>query len=399
MSEAITKTNQNPESYSPNFPKIVQMMGEINETKIITDITKLTDDGGTKRLTNIRRIRNWENFFLDSAIYSVGVALGISYEDGFAPISAVTGDMFTYMYSDVKPCDSGITNYVYMPEVITDAFSLFGSECFYLSNADIKADFDRAKRFIYESVDCGIPVLAWGMGDVSFKDGSRYDPLPEGCFIGGYNEKEKLLFVNLYPEAERLAETSANGLPGVDEFGYTAIDERKALATTNGLFFITNKIAPPKMRDVYLKALNSIPHWLSLPEKDGYVYGKVAFDKWAGVLLDDSNWSIKELCDANMWNKHCCAYCSICTSIGVGDGNPLVNYLKKAFDEIPEFPNAEKILEHYKQMRLLCQKIWDTHGDFMPPADKMVNHEFRERLAGTLREMGDICDGILSLFN
>lgn len=142
MSEAITKPNHNPESYSPNFPKIVQMMGEINETKIITDITKLTDDGGTKRLTNIRRIRVWENFFLDSAIYSVGVALGISFEDSFAPISAVTGDMFTYMYSDVKPCDSGITNYVYMPEVITDAFSLFGSECFYLSNADIKADFD-----------------------------------------------------------------------------------------------------------------------------------------------------------------------------------------------------------------------------------------------------------------
>ena len=65
----------------------------------------------TNRIKQYRRIQYWENFFLDSAIYSVGQSVGVSYEDGFRPVSAVTGDLFTYMYSEDKPCDSGATNY------------------------------------------------------------------------------------------------------------------------------------------------------------------------------------------------------------------------------------------------------------------------------------------------
>ena len=111
-----------------------------------------------------RRIHNWENFFIDSAVYSVGQSAGIEYEDGFQPVAAVTGDLFAYMYSSEKPCDSGMTNYFFLPEAVEKAYSLFGYECIYLSNHAIQEDIDAALAQIRRSVDRGIPVFAWGCG-------------------------------------------------------------------------------------------------------------------------------------------------------------------------------------------------------------------------------------------
>ena len=82
---------------------------------------------------------------------------------------------------------------------------------------------------IKESIDKGIPVLAWGIGNVTMGEsvgGGQYDPLPEGCLIGGYDEND-VLYVNLYPGPERLPEGS------IDEYGYSTITN--GLDTTNGL--------------------------------------------------------------------------------------------------------------------------------------------------------------------
>ncbi len=157
------------------------------------------------KITSYRRIENWENFSLDYALYSVGVSLGVTYANGFTPIAAVTGDLFTYLYSDRKPCDSGLTNYFFLPDTVKKTYALFGYACDYLSNAAIRADMPTAMAKIRASIDRGIPVLAWGMGGVVFRDGTRYDPLGEGSLIGGYDGE--LLLVQLYPGAERLAET------------------------------------------------------------------------------------------------------------------------------------------------------------------------------------------------
>ena len=163
----------------------------------------------SNRIHNYRRIQPWENYFLASAVCSVALATGadedalktIGHEqvnNGFHFFSAITGDMFTVLYAADKPCDSGITNYFFVPQVIKQAYAAFGYECIYLSTAQIQRDFRAAMNAIKASVDKGIPVLAWGMGNVTLGDGSRYDPLPEGCLIGGYDEND-LLYVNLYP--------------------------------------------------------------------------------------------------------------------------------------------------------------------------------------------------------
>lgn len=78
------------------------------------------------RIEHYRRIHPWENFFLDSALYSVGQALGIAYEEGIMPVAAVTGDLFAYLYSREKYCDSGLTNSFFRQESVEEVYAMYG---------------------------------------------------------------------------------------------------------------------------------------------------------------------------------------------------------------------------------------------------------------------------------
>ena len=349
-------------------------------------------------ITNYRRIQNWENFFMDSALYSVANSIGIEYDNGFTPIAAITGDLFTYMYSDKLPCDSGLTNYVFMPEVVLKVFDSFGWGCEYLSREDVNCDLTAAMQKIQNSVDRGLPVLAWGVGGVVSASGERFDPMGEGALIGGYNDG--LLLIHLYCGAERLAPVSYGGRPGVDEHGYTAIPSKDALAKTNGLFILTEKKEQTDAKTVFRDVIMSIPKWLMLPETTDYSFGKAAFDRWVEVLLDDAAWKTPEQCGEDaIWNKHCCAFCSICTSTGAfGGTSRAVDYLNRAKEACPDFALVSDLLPHYKRMSDLTQQLWNLHGGFMPAPSRMQEHGYREQLAAVLHQMGGCCDDILTLY-
>ncbi len=350
-------------------------------------------------IKNYRRIGNWENFFLDSAIYSVANSLGITYENEKTPIAAITGDLFTYLYSDSAPCDSGVTNYVQMPDTVLKVYDSFGYGCDYLSTEVINSNLTGTLEKIRASVDRGIPVLAWGVGGVLGVDGERYDPMGEGALIGGYDGE--YLLVHLYCGAERLPSLMWDGRPGYDEDGYTAIPAKEALATTHGIFIVTEKKTQPDLATVYRNAILSIPRWLTLPSTGHWVFGQAAFAKWAEVLLDDANWQTVEMCNENqIWNKHCSPFCTLCTSTGAwGGDSPVVDYLKRAATACPEWTLVQELIPLYCRMTDLFGKIWTAHGDdFMPSAEKITDHVCREELAYALHQMGECCDDILRVF-
>lgn len=344
----------------------------------------------SNRITKYRQIQNWENFFMDSAIYSVGQSVDFSYEEGFQIISAITGDLFAYMYSEEEYCDSGYTNSFFVPEAVKEAYALFGYSCIFLSQDEICEDMNHAVSEIRKSVDRGIPVLAWGCGGVKMGNGEEYNPLPEGALIGGYDENN-LLYVNLYPGAERLAKVSACRKPGVDEYGYTAIFAEDALKTTQGIFIIGEKTEKTELSEIYRHAISAIPKFLSMEPKDGYFFGKEAFETWAAILKNDAYWQNAELAEANWWDKHANAYCALCTSIGVGDGEGIVAFMKKAAAALPDVPETEKLLPLFEKLRAFVQSIWDIQGGFVPPFERFAEHDYREQLAGILCEMGMVC--------
>ncbi|MHB1001937.1 MAG: hypothetical protein ACYC27_22075 [Armatimonadota bacterium] len=358
----------------------------------------------SNRILNYRRIQNWENYFLASAIYSVVKALGVDEENfkaikaiavdeedlqamgfaqdraGFHFFSAITGDMFTPLYAADKPCDSGVTNYFFMPQVVKNAYSAIGYDCIYLSNAQIQQDFRAAMNAIKASVDKGIPVLAWGMGNVTTFSG-WHGNMPEGCLIGGYDEND-VLYVNLYPGPERMT---------VDKDGYTAITE--GLEGTKGLFFVGNPIEQPDLREIYRTVIEGIPTLLAMPSADSYVFGQEAFEKWADTLLDESRFAEKtdEELSGICWDLHCSPYCNICTSAA--------DAFIRAASEVYDISLAKKLLPRYENFVQLRQEIWALHGDFFPPMDKFRTHEFRTKIAEILRRMGNICGDILRAFD
>ncbi|MCL2701089.1 MAG: hypothetical protein FWE88_05285 [Phycisphaerae bacterium] len=358
----------------------------------------------SNRIREYRKISNWENYFLCSAICSVGKSLGVAIDD-YHFYAAFTGDMFTYLYSekvgnpDGSQCDSGVTNSFIDPLAVKKAFAAMGYECIYLSNAQIKKDFRAAMNAIKASVDKGIPVVAWGIGNVTLRDGSRYDPLGEGCLIGGYDGDT--LYVNLYTGPERLPEGS------VDADGYSAIVN--GLDTTNGLFFVGKKIENQDRRQVYQDAINSIPAFLTLPPsqsyevnndkekfvagKHRYVFGKQAFETWAATLLADEYFEGKtdEELGGICWNLHCSPYCCVCTSTAY-------EWMKKVAEDYPDMAMVAKLVPLYKKMQDHKDEIWALSGGFYPPMDKFRTHEFRAQIAEVLRRMGGICDEIVQAF-
>lgn len=394
MSEPAKKIKQNPESYSPKVkPEILTMA---QHATFISDTIADPFNGGepprtSNKISEYKKIEPWQNYFLCSAICSVGLKLCSEIED-FHYYANFTGDNFTYLYAADKgnpnnvQCDSGVTNYFFVPQVVKSAYSAFGYECIYLSNTQIKKDFRAVMNAIKASVDNGIPVLAWGIGNVMGKN--YVGSLPEGCLIGGYDEND-VLYVNLYMGQDRLPEGS------LDEYGYSTITN--GLDDTKGLFFTGQKIEKPDMRQVYQSVMDSIPAFLTLlpAESDGgrYAFGKTAFEIWADTLETDlyfENKTDDELNDI-CWNLHCSPYCCVCTSSAY-------DFFKGAVDQYPDLMMAVKLLPLYEKMQNYRQEIWEFQGGFYPPMDKFRAHEFRSYIANILRKMGGLCDDILAVF-
>ncbi|MCL2495109.1 MAG: hypothetical protein FWE98_05570, partial [Oscillospiraceae bacterium] len=185
MSEPAKKTGKQPESYSPKeIPEIMKLAQTLHPGGILpSDAIADPFAGGEpprtgNRITEYRRIQNWENYFLASALCSVAKLVGFD-EDaltmfaqkngnkGMHFFSAITGDMFTPMYDilDEKPADSGFTACFFAPQVIKRAFAAIGRDCVYLSPAYIKENLRTVTNAVKASIDKGIPVLSWGWGN------------------------------------------------------------------------------------------------------------------------------------------------------------------------------------------------------------------------------------------
>jgi len=371
------------------------------ESDFISDLMAIVEPARkSNKIKGLRLISTWENYYLASAICSIGESLGAgrSGKNDFHFYAHITGDSFTHMYAadkgnpDKIPCDSGVTNYFFMPHVVKKAYAAFGYDCIYISNSQIKKDFRAVMNAIKTSVDNGVPVLAWGMGNVTMNGGTRYDPLPEGCLIGGYDEND-VLYVNLYPnknDPDRLPKSA------VDEGGFCAISN--GLDTTNGLFFVGKKLENIDLKQIYQDAINSIPIFLTLPVFEGYMngkwaFGKAAFDVWADTLETDEYFmdkTDKELGNIR-WNLHNSPFCSICTTHAY-------NFIAETVEKFPDITIATKLLPLYKHIADCKDAMWELHGGFEPPLKRLRHPKFRMLLAEIIREIGETCTDILNTF-
>lgn len=394
MSEPVKKIKQSPESYHPkNKPNILAMA---QSAAFASDTIADPFHGGepprvSNKITEYKKIEPWQNYFLCSVICSVGLKLGSSIDD-FHFYANFTGDNFTYLYAAEKgnpnnvQCDSGITNYFFVPQFVKKAYAAFGYDCIYISNAQIKKDFRAVMNAIKASVDQGIPVLTWDIVNQPKDREGYHGLLGEGSLIGGYGEND-VLYINIY---------NTQGKPNIDEYGYSTI-VREDFENAKGLFFVGEQIKKQDTRQVYQSVIDTIPAFLSLQpaQRDewGYVSGKTTFEVWADTLEEDSFFENKtdEEFGNIRWNLHCSPYCCVCTSTADA-------FFQKAAEEYPDLEMAVKLAALYTKMRQYKDEIWTLQGGFEPPMDKFRTHAFRAQIAEILRNMSGLCDKILSAY-
>ena len=152
------------------------------------------------------------------------------------------------------------------------------------------------------------------------------------------------------------------------------------------------------MRQIYQDAIDSIPSFLTLPPFESYLggryaFGKTAFEVWADTLVADEYFEDKTDDELNgiCWNLHCAPFCCICTSAAY-------DFIKETVEKYPDITIAGKLLPLYKKMGDYRDAIWQLHGDFFPPMEKFREHGFRAQLAEIIRNMGGVCDEILTVF-
>jgi hypothetical protein len=325
-----------------------------------------------KRIKEYRKIQNWENYFLDSAIYSIGKKLGITYELSFHGVSAITGDMFAYYYNKNKPCDSGITNYFFEPEVVKKAYKAFGYDCITFTNEAINANTNLVIDKIKESIDKEIPVLGWGMGT-----------LPEGCLIGGYNDNA--LLVNLYLGPDRLPKGS------IDEDGYT-LKTKEDLQKSLGVFIIGDKVEQSSEEEVVIDAIKNIPALYTRKPENGYVFGKDAFKEWSNVLLNEEYFENKTDDEINniTWDYHCSPYCAICTTQSY-------KFMSLAAGRFRHIKGIFPLANEYFSIRDNVQMIWGLQKGFWPSSEILRSKANRKYIADCLNTIGKSCDKIVEI--
>lgn len=396
MSELIKGIRPDPEC---GFPKAArELLATVQCAAFDSDT--IPDSGGepflkSNKITEYKKIEPWQNYFLCSAVCSVGLKLGSEIED-YHFYANFTGDNFTYLYAAEKgnpnnvQCDSGVTNYFFVPELVKRAYAAFGYSCIYISNAQMKKDFHAVMNAIKSSVDKGVPVLTLGLENppkgadwwVGYKG-----LLGEGSLIGGYGEND-VLYVNLY---------NTQGKPDIDEYGYSTIT-RESFENAKGLFFAGEPIEKPDRREMYRSVIDSIPAFLALPpaenESGRYAFGKAAFEVWADTLEEDSFFENKpdEELGGILWNLHCSPYCCVCTSSAA-------EFLREAAGQYPDLEMAVRLAPLYSKMQRYKDDIWALQGGFEPPLDKFRTHGFRGQIAAVLRKMGGVCDEILDAFS
>jgi len=404
MGEPAKKPGRQPESYSPKeVPEIIGMAQAIAKGSALpSDSIADPFAGGdpprtSNRILGCRRVQSWENYYLPSAIYSVAKLAGFD-EDvlgmfewdnkGTHFFSAITGDMFTPMYDSadtvprddgwatVRPTDSGFTACFFTPQAVKRAYAAFGRTCVYLSAEYIKENFRTVKNAVKASIDKGLPVLSWGWGLYDCSNGERIN-ISEACYIGGY-ESDQLLVNGPKWEGDKL-----------DKDGFfTFADGEEGLLGSSGLFFVGEPIEKTPLPEIYREAIAAIPEQLTLPTAGYISFGKAAFELWADTLLDETRYAGKTRDELLTWGIHCKSYCNVCTS-------QAVNFLRAAPRELE---SAAKILPLYEQIKKRKDKIWKLSGGFTPPAKKFRRRRFRAKIAGLLREMGDICGAIVECY-
>ena len=334
MSEPLKKPTQAPESYTPKeVPAIIGMARQAHDIEEGPDApASSSSGGGSNQLPDIRSIINGmegKNYGLNDCLAFLMERLGRPELDYWL-LTGVTGNDVAMVYNrnPATLCEYCVSGYLAGPEYIGSVFDAIGCAYSYATAVQINADKAKYLRMVTQSIDRGIPVLVkTNLKDVS---GVETDVLTY-CLLIGYEDGGNTLRF-LWQDKAKLG-------------AYDTTGEIKQ----DWIFCTGEKPGGITAAEIARNAVMNMSHWLTLPEKDGMLFGASAFRAWA----DDIETGRYDN-ESDLWGNYCVYVCSLATNSG-----GCQRFMRKALELNPDLAFLEDACRQYR----ITGMLWNTRED------------------------------------
>jgi len=342
-----------------------------------------------KKITNNRELLDGSkghNYGLPDCVKFILECVGWTNErPDFWDIAAITGDTVAQVYNRnlTTSCEYCISGYLAGPEHIKYVFDTFGYNCDYVTADQFNAHNDFYIQIITGMIDMGIPVLVkTNLNDIP----DWNSDVGTHCLIVGYDHGGQI--VKLLVGGTETIDCILTGENKMD------------------LIFIGEKQREVTLEELYLKAIQKMTYWLTLPERGGVFFGAAAFRAWA----DDIEAGRFEDENLPMWENYGVYVCNLATSGGMpeyiflklAEMNQSHSYLAQLGDKIQKLLPNEGYMEGRSLLWIQLEKLGGgmaqngamDHGIFMAT---MRDKEKRSKVAAALRDYAGRLDQAVEL--
>lgn len=334
--------------------------GFIMERKLIPNVLKLYE------------VKS-ENYTFPSCMHSAMTALNEDNEFDFTFFAGITGDLFSQVWNTPKwsyndsyssVCREGTE------KPINAAFTACGYDYELIGEDEIKGNKQKYVNKIIDSVNNGYPVLSYGIVG------------PPICsLICGYDNNGNILIGR-----SQFIDVPVNDDKTELKYCEDYFQTKNGLQNSEALIFIKGKKDLISVRDSIQKSIDNIPKLAQMPPS-GYkrpsLYGRQAFDAWANSLLNDEDFQNEDMLTGPLDT-----YGSCMVMVGT-NMHYIINYLDKAERICPYLKTKiDKLKILYTKERDALEKLVEFQGGyFFEKKDKLLNREFRVKLAEHVREI------------
>lgn len=330
------------------------------------------------KLSNIRGIINGsegKNYALPDCMAFLMERIGEQLELNYWLFAGITGDGLTQVYNknNTTSCEYCVSGYLASPEHIGYIFDSIGYEHKYITAEEINANKTTYLETLLSYIDRGIPVIV--KTNKNTHPGFETDVLTYFIFVGYEEYGKTLLFIR---------EDNAT------LFKYDTAD-----IIEQDWIFVGEKKRNIPLEEIVRNAVLKMPHWLTLPEKNGMCFGAQAFCAWADDIENGRYENEKDL-----WGNYGVYVANLATNAGNSGNEP---YLIKKFSEIDSkyIDMCNQILNLYVKMSNQTGGIWksleDLGGGFNITIEAMQDKKRRSQIAAKIREAANCLDEVVKI--
>lgn len=335
-----------------------------------------------KRIANNRALLDGmkgHNYGLPDCMKFILECKGWGEKPDFWDIAAITGDTVAQIYNHnmTTGCEYCVSGYLSGPEHIQYVFDTLGYGHEYVTAKKLNSNPNQYIQKIIKMIDQDLPVLIkTNLNDIP----DWHSDVGTHCLIVGYDYGGQI--IKLLFEGTETVDCILTGESKMD------------------LIFIGEKQREVTLEELYMKSIQKMTHWLTLPERDGKYFGAAAFRAWA----DDIETGRFANNNLPLWENYGVYVCNLATSGGeltyifkkLADMNQSYLYLAHLGEKIQKLLPAESPTGGRS---LLWIQLDELEGgmDLDKVKETMHDKEKRSKVSAVLRNYAERIDQVVKL--